>query len=69
MYICLYLDIWRGAKPCAWRRWLLTLPVAVFGGIIEILQQVMAMGRGGDVFDFFADCIGIFCAALVTFCF
>lgn len=67
MYVCLYLDIWRGGKPQAWRRWLLTLPVAAFGALIEVLQQAMAMGRGGDVFDFLADSVGIFLAALVTF--
>lgn len=65
MYTCLYLDIWRGRRPdsiiyC----WLLTVPVAAFGGIIELLQQVMGMGRGGDMFDFIADCAGILLAAL-----
>lgn len=29
-----------------------------FGLAVEIAQWVMAMGRGGDIFDFFADVIG-----------
>lgn len=65
MYICLYLDIWRG-KYIGWKRWLLMLPVAMFGGLIEILQQAMNMGRGGDIIDFAADCIGILLAAILS---
>lgn len=66
MYVCLYLDIWRGRRPVARKRWLLALPVAAFGGIIEVIQQAMAMGRGGDFLDFAADCAGIIIAALVA---
>lgn len=35
------------------------LSVVVFGGCIELLQTFMALGRGGDVFDFLADIIGV----------
>ncbi len=64
MYTCLYLDIWRGYKPANLHHWLLTLPVAAFGGIIEILQHTMGIGRGGDVVDLVADCAGILMIAL-----
>lgn len=30
----------------------------VFGGIIEVVQGWMALGRGEDIIDFIADCIG-----------
>lgn len=66
MYVTLYLDIWRGRGEARWKHWLLMLPVAAFGGAIEILQQAMAMGRGGDMFDFAADCVGIVVAAVLT---
>ncbi|MCM1310560.1 MAG: VanZ family protein [Bacteroides sp.] len=59
MYSTLYIDLWRGHKPNRVKRWLLGLPVAAFGGIIELLQQAMHMGRGGDVYDFAADCCGM----------
>lgn len=32
--------------------------VVVFGGAIEIAQDLMNMGRGGDILDFIADCVG-----------
>lgn len=30
----------------------------VLGGLIEILQQAMHMGRTGDIYDFLADAVG-----------
>ena len=30
----------------------------VFGGIIELLQNYMGLGRGGDIYDFIADAVG-----------
>ncbi len=30
----------------------------VFGAVIEVAQEMMALGRGGDMYDFVADCIG-----------
>lgn len=37
---------------------------ALFGGAIEITQQQMGMGRGGDIYDFIADIAGCVIAAL-----
>lgn len=31
----------------------------VYGGVIEITQQLMNIGRSGDIFDFIADTIGV----------
>lgn len=41
--------------------------VAIFGGVIEILQQAMNAGRSGDILDFVADVAGIVaCTWLAT---
>lgn len=37
----------------------------MFGGIIEILQNAMHIGRSGDWFDFLADAIGV---AIIVVC-
>lgn len=66
MYVCLYLDIWRGRKPSQRAAWLLTLPVALFGGAVEVAQQLMHMGRGGDFADFAADIAGIVAALIFS---
>lgn len=39
---------------------------AVFGGAIEVAQQQMDMGRGGDIFDFLADVAGCVIAAFIA---
>lgn len=66
MYVCLYLDIWRGKTPTVKASWLLTLPVAAFGAAIEVAQHLMHMGRGGDPADLAADLAGILLALLVA---
>ncbi len=40
--------------------------VIVFGGAIELLQDYMNMGRGGDWLDFLADAAGTLLAAAVS---
>jgi hypothetical protein len=38
---------------------------SLFGGVIELLQDAMGLGRGGDVWDFCADTVGaLFFAAI-----
>lgn len=64
LYVCFYLDIWRDVKPRLLYRILLAIPVATFGGIIELLQDAMALGRGGDVADFAADSVGTLLAVI-----
>ncbi len=32
----------------------------IFGGVIELLQGCMGLGRGEDIYDFLADAIGAF---------
>lgn len=39
---------------------------ALFGGAIEIVQNAMNMGRGGDAADFAADAIGSFLGLLLA---
>ena len=44
----------------------ISIIVAFVGLLIEILQQLMQLGRGGDLLDFIADIIGIFIASIIT---
>lgn len=44
--------------------WTLLLGAA-YGGLIEVYQAVMPIGRSGDVIDGFADAIGILLAVVV----
>lgn len=46
--------------------WLVAAAVALFGGAVEVAQDAMAMGRGGDVLDFLADCGGIAVGVVVA---
>lgn len=36
----------------------ITVITTIFGGVIEIAQYMMNMGRGGDILDFLADGVG-----------
>jgi len=38
---------------------MLALGIVAFGGLIELLQDAMALGRGGDLLDFIADAAGV----------
>ena len=66
LYVCAWLDLWRGRRPALSRAWLLTVPVVAIGGLIELLQQAMAMGRGGSWGDLAADLAGTLAALLLT---
>lgn len=69
LYACLFLDLWRGRNPGGRRSWLAVIPVIALGGLIELLQQAMKLGRGGDIADFVADFAGIVLALfLMMFC-
>lgn len=61
---CFGLDIWRGRRVPLRARLLLATAVGLFGGLIELLQNAMHMGRGGDVGDFAADFAGALTALL-----
>ena len=39
---------------------------SLIGGLVEILQEAMRLGRSGDVWDFLADCCGAFVFALIS---
>jgi len=39
--------------------------VVAFGGLIEIAQQAMNMGRGGSSGDWLADCVGAILALML----
>lgn len=43
---------------------LIVVAVAVFAGVIEIIQESMGMGRSGDLGDWEAGCMGIVAAAV-----
>lgn len=45
--------------------WLIALAVSLFGGVIEMLQNSMEMGRSGDYIDFTADALGAYLCAFV----
>lgn len=42
------------------------IATCLFGGAIEIAQEQMAIGRGGDMWDFIADCIGVTIGVIVA---
>lgn len=44
----------------------ISIIVAFVGLLIEILQQLMQLGRGGDLLDFIADIIGVIIASIIT---
>lgn len=61
----------RQQKPITWVPGLTTTLAAAimaiaFGGIIELVQGAMAMGRGCDFTDFIADIAGVMLAVLLT---
>lgn len=45
------------------------IATCLFGGVIEIAQEQMAIGRGGDVWDFIADCVGATIGVIVAIVF
>lgn len=61
---CLGLDIWRGRRSPLPSRLILATAVGLFGGLIELVQDAMHMGRGGDWADFAADLAGALLALL-----
>lgn len=38
---------------------MISIVVSIYGGVVELLQTAMCLGRGGDIVDFFADIIGV----------
>ncbi len=52
LYWALAWDVRRGSP------WWLMLAVILFGGVIELLQDAMGMGRGGSWLDLAADSVG-----------
>lgn len=63
LYFCLYLDL--SIKKLSDFK-IAALAVIVFGGLIEIAQQSMGMGRGGDWLDFAADIAGVILSFIIT---
>lgn len=56
-----------GAALMRWRVALATaLFVCLFGGAIELLQDAMAIGRGAEIRDFAADCLGVAIALVAS---
>ena len=45
---------------------LFLIATIAFGGAIELLQGLMAMGRGEDVYDFIADAAGAIIGFIIT---
>lgn len=66
LYVCACLDLWRGRRRPPLRAGaLLGLAVVAAGGAVEVAQQCMGLGRGGDVADLAADAAGVALAALL----
>lgn len=42
------------------------LATGVFGGIIEVIQGWMGLGRGEDIMDFIADCVGALTGGFIS---
>ncbi len=60
LYVCGVIDLWRLRKrPPLYPSIVLAFGVISIGGLIEILQQAMALGRGGSPADFIADVAGV----------
>lgn len=58
-------DCAKAALPRQLRQWqvvAIAVAVILLGGLIEILQQLMGLGRSMDLLDFVADAIGVVCA-------
>ena len=69
MYFVVYLDYARKYGKEKWKAtatFLIVVAVALFGGVIEIAQDSMGMGRGGDIYDFAADVAGVIISSLVS---
>lgn len=58
LYVCARFDTWRIRRPDLTQSLLLVVVVSLAGGVIELLQQAMAMGRGASWADFAADIAG-----------
>lgn len=54
------------AFPAA-RRWQIFVGLTAFGGLVEVLQAIPAIGRDCDVWDWLTDMVGIGAALLPTF--
>lgn len=55
---------WRGVGELTpWHMAVVCIASALFGGVIEVVQEAMGLGRGCDIFDFCADTVG----AIVAF--
>lgn len=57
---------WRGVALSARYLIVAALVSTLAGGLIELLQLVMAMGRGCELWDFVADGVGAFLGAWVA---
>lgn len=63
LFFCLYVDM--SIKKLSFYM-VAAFSVIVFGGLIEIAQQNMGMGRGGDWLDFAADTAGVIISFIIT---
>lgn len=69
LYVCGFLDFWRGKRPSARKTVALGIGVIAIGGAIEVAQQSMGLGRGGSLGDWLADTGGMLLAvALMIWC-
>lgn len=69
LYFVFYLDYNRKYGIDKWKAtttWLTIVAVAMVGGVIELVQDAMDMGRGGDIYDFISDTAGVCLAAIVS---
>lgn len=66
-YLCFYIDTRKCVGRITGKRIFFLMAVTVlFGGLIEILQDAMGLGRGGDWLDFLADAAGVCLSAFMV---
>ena len=61
-----FIDLWRSSGRSGKSIAIVAVVSAIiFGGVVELLQGVMALGRSGDVWDFVADAVGACVAGII----
>lgn len=58
LYACYWGGFFRDKTKRQLFQW--AIFIALYSGVLEIIQAWMGLGRTGDIWDFVANCIGIF---------
>lgn len=67
--VAAWMDIFRSRKAAwwgGWQGWLLAVIYPdVFGALMEVVQEYLTVTRNGDIFDWWADMVGVLLAVPV----